>query len=81
MSPHRVDQSHDHETWHLGGVRSENCESGRLHRHRVQDAGPATRYTTWAHDTPQHTHRLPDGAWTGRRRSLVHPRPLGAMTR
>ena len=75
MTAERIDLSHDHRAWQ-GQVRPENCEPGTLHRHRVIDRVPGTRFTTWAHDTPQHTHRLPDGAWTDHRRSLTQYRPV-----
>lgn len=78
MSARQHDQLHDHQTWH-SRVRAESSEDSRLHRHRVIEPGTAVRYTTWAHDTGAHAHRLPDGAWTRPRRSLTPPAPLAAL--
>jgi hypothetical protein len=77
MSRRRTEHAHDHATWHPP-VRVEYSEDGRLHRHRLEEPGLAVRYTTWAHNTPHHAHRLPDGAWTRPRRDLLPPIPSAA---
>ena len=82
MSLHRNDQAHKHASWHLL-VRAEYSEDGALHRHRIVGPDRAVRYTTWAHNTSAHAHRLPDGAWTRPRVDLTPPAavPVAAATR
>jgi hypothetical protein len=64
MPPHNShEELHGHATWgpHL---RAEYAADGKLHRHRIADRHASPRFTSWAHNTPAHSHRLPDGAWT-----------------
>ena len=73
MGAAQFDDLHTHATW--GPVlRPELVEGGRLHRHRISDHGTEPRFTTWEHNGPNHTHRLPGGAWTRPRIDLRPPR-------
>lgn len=72
MAARHLDKVHEHPTW-SPAVRPEYSEEGRLHRHRVVEGGRAVRYTTWAHNSPAHQHRLPDGAFTRPRIDLNPP--------
>ncbi len=72
MPARNLAQVHSHRSWDLQ-VRQEYTEDGRLHRHRVIDAGGATRYTGWQHNTKSHQHRLPNGAWSRPRHDLSPP--------
>jgi hypothetical protein len=73
MARSRSDDLHTHITWGPR-LRAEATEDGRLHRHRVSDKYSVPRFTSWEHNGPSHSHRLPDGAWTRPRRDL-RPRP------
>ena len=68
----RLDDVHSHATWGPL-VRPETVESDRLHRHRISDQYSVPHFTSWEHNGPNHTHRLPDGAWTRPRRDLRPP--------
>src|SRR3712207_4996835 len=67
------DDLHTHATWGPR-LRAETAADGRLHRHRISDPYSVPRFTSWEHNGPSHSHRLPDGAWTRPRRDL-RPRP------
>lgn len=69
----RPDESvHNHATW--GPIlRPEWVDEGRLHRHRIHDPLSVPRFTTWDHNGANHSHRLPDGAWTRPRLNLRPP--------
>ncbi len=73
MAHAHFDDLHTHATWgpHL---RPESAERGRLHRHRISDPYSVPRFTSWEHNGPSHSHRLPDGAWTRPRTDLRPPR-------
>ena len=80
MQPRRpLDNLHNHATW-SPRLREEYCEDGRLHRHRIIDDAGAVHFTSWAHNTPAHHHRLPDGAWA-RPKTDLNPLPLAAGAR
>jgi hypothetical protein len=72
MSKRLVDQLHTHKSIMLQ-VRAEYSEDGRLHRHRVHGSPDGIMYSSWAHNTESHQHRLPDGAWTRPRTALNPP--------
>lgn len=57
------DDLHAHATWGPA-LRPESVGGGSLHRHRIADPGSMPRFTTWEHNGPNHSHRLPAGAWT-----------------
>jgi hypothetical protein len=69
-SSYRHIDLHDHATWQ-SPVHAEGAEDDRLHRHIIRVAGTVRGYTTWAYNTRNHAHRLPDGAWTRPRRDLT----------
>lgn len=72
MPQRHLEQVHGHRTIDQQ-IRLEYSEDGRLHRHRVVDTNQAVRYTTWAHNSPAHQHRLPNGSWTRPRFGLTPP--------
>lgn len=72
MPGRRSDQYHRHRSPDMP-VRLEYAEEGRLHRHRVDGEGLTNHYTTWAHNTPSHQHRLPDGSFARPREDLTPP--------
>jgi hypothetical protein len=73
MAHAHSDDLHTHATW--GPLlRPEGAEPGRLHRHRISDPYSVPRFTSWEHNGPAHSHRLPDGAWTRPRTDLRPPR-------
>jgi hypothetical protein len=72
MAQRHLDLVHVHPTWQPR-IKPEYSEDGRLHRHRLIEPGRAVRFTTWAHNTPAHQHRLPDGAFTRPRLDLNPP--------
>jgi hypothetical protein len=72
MARTRSDDLHSHITWGPL-VRPETVEDGRLHRHRISDPYSVPRFTSWEHNGPNHSHRLPDGAWTRPRSDLRPP--------
>jgi hypothetical protein len=72
MAQRHLDLVHVHPTWNPR-VKPEYTEDGRLHRHRLIEPGRAVRFTTWAHNTEAHQHRLPDGAFTRPRLDLNPP--------
>ncbi|MFN8559117.1 MAG: hypothetical protein U0531_17855 [Dehalococcoidia bacterium] len=73
MAATHLDHLHDHAAMYAG-VRPEYSPDGRLHRHRVLDGSAAASYTTWAHNSPHHAHRMNNGGWTRPRRMLSWPR-------
>lgn len=72
MKRDSVDDLHSHATWGPT-IRAELVAQDRLHRHQILDYRSAPRFTTWEHNGPNHSHRLPDGAWT-RPRTDLRPR-------
>lgn len=72
MAQRHLDLVHVHPTW-SPRIKPEYSEDGRLHRHRLIEPGRAVRFTTWAHNTEAHQHRLPDGAFTRPRLDLNPP--------
>jgi hypothetical protein len=75
MAYRQFDNVHGHRTLDQH-VRTEYSEDGRLHRHRVVERGVTARYTTWAHNTKAHQHKMPDGSWTRPRFDLNPPEIL-----
>lgn len=72
MAQRHLDLVHVHPTWEPR-IKPEYSEEGRLHRHRLIEPGRQVRFTSWAHNTPAHQHRLPDGAFTRPRLDLNPP--------
>lgn len=78
MATYLFDNLHNHATW--GPQLSHAVEDdGRLHRHRVAGAEAHPVFTTWAHNTPAHSHRLPDGSWS-RPRTVARPPDIERQT-
>ena len=73
MARKKSDDLHNHATWGPT-LRPESAEAGRLHRHRISNPYATPRYTSWEHNGPSHSHRLPDGAWTRPPADLRPPR-------
>jgi hypothetical protein len=72
MAGRSFEDLHNHATW--GPLlRPETAEDGRLHRHRIADRHAVPRFTSWEHNGTNHSHRLPDGAWTRPRYDLRPP--------
>lgn len=63
MTTHPFDDLHTHAT-SGPGIRAEFVPAERLYHRRIMDKESQPNFTTWAHNGPIHTHRLPDGSFT-----------------